>query len=263
MEKDNTIIELGPQRVGIEQGELVSYQIDQYELIHQKGSPGWRQSDTEMFPIIGPLDRADYLISTPNGTGQQDQHGLLRELNWELIYTTETEAHYHKRYRSGEAIANSKYPEKSRQQWLQWPYDFEVFKKFSLVEGALRVRFEILGEANMPYMFGYHPAFRLIAGEPFVEEVGGDRRASLKEILAAGSRALEFGNCTEVFLKDVHTLHIRTEGFGHFMLWTEVPNMLCIEPITFYPYALPQAELHRGFHLLRGTDTYAVELRMV
>jgi hypothetical protein len=34
------------------------------------------------------------------------------------------------------------------------------------------------------------------------------------------------------------------------MLWTEVPNMVCIEPITYYPYALPQTQFHNGFQYL-------------
>jgi hypothetical protein len=38
------------------------------------------------------------------------------------------------------------------------------------------------------------------------------------------------------------------------MLWTEVPNMICIEPITFYPYAVDQMQLHDGFDYLTDED---------
>jgi hypothetical protein len=66
--------------VKIDQGELVSFLKNKEELIHQKGEPGWRNSDTEMFPVIGPTEATNFMISTPKGNAIQDQHGLLREL---------------------------------------------------------------------------------------------------------------------------------------------------------------------------------------
>ena len=46
--------------VTLEKGELVSYKIHNEELIHQKGMPGWRNSDTEMFPLIGPTEKNNF-----------------------------------------------------------------------------------------------------------------------------------------------------------------------------------------------------------
>ena len=39
--------------VVLEKGELISFQKEGVEYIHQKGDRGWSNSDTEMFPIIG------------------------------------------------------------------------------------------------------------------------------------------------------------------------------------------------------------------
>ncbi len=72
-------------KVGIDAGELVSYVCDNHEFIHQKGSPGWGSSDKEMFPIIGPLDKANLRIHTPTGKAVQDQHVLLMHIPYELI----------------------------------------------------------------------------------------------------------------------------------------------------------------------------------
>ena len=58
-------LKLENQTVKIEKGELVSYNVGGYEYIHQKGSPGWRNADTEMFPIIGPTADAGFLVKTP------------------------------------------------------------------------------------------------------------------------------------------------------------------------------------------------------
>ena len=63
--------------VKIDAGELVGYQVNGHEFIHQKGSPGWGSADTEMFPIIGPVNEADFRVKTPKGDAIQDQHGLL------------------------------------------------------------------------------------------------------------------------------------------------------------------------------------------
>ena len=65
----------------------------------------------------------------------------------------------------------------------------------------------------------------------------------------------------DVVLHDQCKVHIKTNGFDNFMLWTEVPNMLCIEPVTYYPYTKPQQFLHEGFdYLNRDGMTYSVSI---
>ena len=247
------------QEVVIDQGELVSYQVDGYEFIHQKGQPGWRNSDTEMFPIIGPTNEAGFRVHVPRGNAILDQHGLLRELEYELKDSSDTEAHYSKNYQRGEVIINSKYPEKSTAQRLIWPFAFQFDKHFQLGPQGLQINFNISGEHDMPFMLGYHPAFKLRLAEPTVK--ANDQVISLQEIIDVGSRALEVANCDTITLSDEKGLRIETEGFGHFMLWTEVENMLCIEPITFYPYALGQENLHEGFmHLDTEQLVFTVNL---
>jgi len=108
--------------VKIDKGELVSYSVAGYEFIHQKGSPGWRNADTEMFPIIGPTNDANFKVMTPKGAAIQDQHGLLRELTYEGIHQTETKAVFEKKYLANTAIENSKFPAKSTEEKLAWYY---------------------------------------------------------------------------------------------------------------------------------------------
>lgn len=238
----------------IEDGELVSYQLKGHEFIHQKGSPGWRNSDTEMFPVIGPTADAGFRVHVPRGNAIQDQHGLLRELEYELLSSTDTTAQYMKSYKAGTVIKNSKYPDKSTAQLLIWPFSFEFYKGFELTDKDLEISFRIFGEKDMPFMLGYHPAFKLYSENPMV--FAEDQTITLGSVLKAGSRALEVSNCQSVTLRDDKELTIKTEGFGHFMLWTEVSNMICIEPITFYPYAVEQVELHKGFDYLSDKDRH-------
>ncbi|WP_149274897.1 aldose epimerase family protein [Pareuzebyella sediminis] len=240
------------QSVKIDGGELIGYKVSGHEYIHQKGSAGWRNSDTEMFPIIGPTAAAGFQVQTPRDIAVQDQHGLLRELDYELLSKSETSATYRKTYKAGAPVTNSKYPEKSNKKFLFFTYDFEFRKHFEISENGLEITFIVSGERDMPFMLGYHPAFKIYTNSPII--VAHSKEISLAEILSAGSRALEVPDCQEILLKDLKELHIRTEGFGHFMLWTEVSNMLCIEPISFYPYSVAQSNLHEGFRYLKDSD---------
>jgi len=229
----------------IDAGELVSYHVLGHEYIHQKGSPGWPNADTEMFPIIGPTSAAKYQVQTPRDMAIQDQHGLLREMEYQEIKATENTAIFQKKYVANSPIKNSKYPEKSDKEFVFWPYDFVFMKRFILHEKALEIQFKVDAPRDTPFMFGYHPAFKLHTVNPVV--VANEQVITLDEILKVGSRAYAIPNCNELVLKDTQQLQIKTSGFGNFMLWTEVRNMLCIDPITFYPYAVSQLNLHEGF----------------
>ena len=245
-------LKLHDQLVKIDEGELVGYSAEGHEYIHQKGSPGWRNSDTEMFPIIGPTNEANFRVTTPKGAAVQDQHGLLREMVYQLVSQTETKAVFRKQYVSGTPIKNSKYPSKSIEEYLSWPYNFEFTKSFEILENGLRIQFKITAEEGMPFMLGYHPAFKLTSERASIKTA--ERTIALQEVLDVGSRALPVMDCNSLTLVDVGELIIKTEGFGNFMLWTEVPNMLCIEPITFYPYAVSQKKLHSGFQPVNRSE---------
>jgi galactose mutarotase-like enzyme len=238
--------------VRIDAGELVSFLVDGHEFIHQKGSPGWRSSDTEMFPIIGPMNEAGYRVQVPKGNAVQDQHGLLRELEYQLLSLTEDSAVFIKEYKADTPVKNSKYPEKSPEPQMVWPYSFGFKKSFLLKGDTLEITFTVSGERDMPFMLGYHPAFKLHTNSPII--LANEREISLGEILEVGNRAFHVEDCSKITLKDEKEITIETEGFGQFMCWTEVRNMLCIEPISFYPYSVDQRELYLGFQHLKDTD---------
>ncbi len=254
-----TTLTLGTQTVGIAEGELVSYQVSGREFMHQKGSPGWGSADTEMFPIIGPVNEAKFMVQVNKGQAIQDQHGLLRQFPYQLQEATTTKVVFVKEYKAMTPIENSKYPEKSNRKFLVWPYDFKFTKTIELTKEGVLVTFLIAGDKDMPYMLGYHPAFKLHTTNPQI--IAGNKVITLQEVLAVGSRALEVPNCTSITLKDAKELEITTTGFEHFMCWTEVNNMVCIEPITFYPYAVPQTQLHQGFEHLHGPVSFTVMLK--
>jgi len=244
------------QTATIHNGELCSYQVTGYELMHQKGSPGWGHSDTEMFPIIGPTKEANYRVQVPKGNAILDQHGLLRELSYEHLHSTDTEAVFNKTYKAGTLVQNSKYPEKSTARLLIWPYDFHFTKSFRLTDTGLEISFAVTGDKDMPYMIGYHPAFKLRTKEAEVQTESTSY--SLQEIMAAGDRAVEVANTSVVILKDEKQIRLTAKGFGHFMLWSPAVNMICLEPVSFYPYGVAQPFLHEGFTYLNETEAQFV-----
>ncbi|MEP2237121.1 MAG: aldose 1-epimerase [Maribacter sp.] len=245
-----TILKAGDQQVKIEVGELVGYQVSGHEYMHQKGNPGWGSVDTEMFPLIGPTNEADFKVHTPKGFATQDQHGLLREMKYSLVEHTDSKAVFSKKYTANTSVLNSKFPAKSTVEKLSWPYDFEFVKTFELVDGSLVLTFSITGEEGMPFMLGYHPAFMLHSKNAIIATA--EQNITIPEVMEVGSRALQVPNTDVITLKDEKSLQISSEGFSHFMLWTEVPNMVCIEPITFYPYAVAQENLAEGFMVLKN-----------
>ena len=228
-DKESTVV--------VDQGELVSYSKFGEELIHQKGDRGWRNADTEMFPVIGPTQANNFRVATKRGEAIQDQHGLLRELTYELIDHSQNTLIYQKIYQKNTEIENSKFPEKSSEQWLFWPYDFEFKKIFKLDDEKLIVEFEVNGEKEMPFMLGYHPAFKL-SGHNNEKLVFKKQEIKLQDVLDVGAIAYKVLDSAEMSLikEDGYHISLKTEGFNNFMLWTEVEGMICIEPITAYPY---------------------------
>ncbi len=253
-DKESTVV--------IDDGELVSYSFYGEELIHQKGDRGWRNADTEMFPIIGPTEANGFKVNTKRGEAIQDQHGLLRELEYEVEAKKESSVSYQKSYHKNTKVKNSKFPEKSTEALLSWPYDFEFTKSFRLSDTALIITFEVKGEKDMPFMLGYHPAFKLSgANTEHLSVKGMDIR--LQDVLDVGSIAYKVLDAHDIVLNKPtgYKLQLKTKGFGNFMLWTEVTNMICIEPITAYPYTDDKALGEDLFMTSKGTTKFEVEIR--
>ncbi len=247
--------------VKIEKGELISYQKNGEELIHQKGNPGWRNSDTEMFPIIGPTEANNFSVVTPKGNYSQDQHGLLRELHYTVKNQTENSCTFIKKYAAYTAVENSKYPEKSSARLLSWPYNFSFKKSFELTNTSLKITFEVIAEKGMPFMLGYHPAFMLNGNLDELVKTE-TKEVTIPEIMEGGDTAYPVLNTSEISLlkKTGSNLAIKTKGFNNFMLWTPVKNMLCIEPITVYPYTGGEMLAKELFNISKESDIFKVEL---
>ena len=213
-----------------------------------------------MFPVIGPTEAANFMVSTPKGNAIQDQHGLLRELSYTLMENSENFAIFKKDYEANTIVLNSKFPEKSPKEKLSWTYDFNFKKIYELSNDSLKIIFEINTEKGMPFMLGYHPAFKLSGNSSEICKTK-TQEITLQKIMEGGSTAFPVLNTQEIKLikNKGFNISIKTKGFNNFMLWTEVPNMLCIEPITAYPYSEGAPPLSKElFCVTNGKDSFEV-----
>ena len=250
--------------VKIDNGELTSFKKSGIEFIHQKGNKGWRNSDDEMFPVIGPTIKNNFIVHTKKGDAIQDQHGLLRELEYAVISSDEKSANFIKKYTKNTQIKNSKYPEKSTEPMLFWPFDFSFEKSFRLEKDVLKIDFIISSEKGMPFMLGYHPAFLLSdSGKETLES--NNQKFTLKDVYKAGSNAFPILNSDKIILNNIdkNNLEITTKGFNNFMLWTEVNNMLCIEPITQYTSYTDQKFSEDNMSLSEGKNEFSVAIKVL
>ena len=262
--KSIIVLENNNSKVRIEKGELISFIFNNEEFIHQKGNKGWRKSDDEMFPVIGPTSKNNYRMHTKKGDAIQDQHGLLRELTYELYYRDDASAKFIKSYAANTKINNAKFPEKSTEPLLNWPFDFSFEKHFTLKEGILEIDFKITSEKGMPYMLGYHPAFMLSdTGKDTL--VANDKKITLEDIYEVGHNAFPVLNTDKIILQnsDRRYLEISTKGFNNFMLWTQVDNMLCIEPITQYTSYTDQKFSEENMRISKGVNEFSVHIKVI
>jgi hypothetical protein len=251
-------------RVAIEEGELISFQKGNLEYIHQRGSKGWRNSDIEMFPIIGPISKNNFRVHTQKGDAIQDQHGMLRELNYTLISSDENTAKFIKKYQENTPIINSKFPKKSSESQLSWPYSFTFEKQFYLENNVLKIDFILTSEKGMPFMLGYHPAF-LLSSTGAETLTSNDIKITLDEIYKVGHNAFPVLNSNKITLENRNRNHleISTKGFDNFMLWTEVDNMLCIEPITQYTSYTDEKFSEKNMRLSEGKNNFSFEIKIL
>ena len=250
--------------VKIDKGELISFRNQKNEFIHQKGNKGWGKSDDEMFPIIGRTKANNYRVQTSNGDAIQDQHGLLRELDYDLVSSDINSATFIKNYAKNTQIKNTKFPEKSTEEFIFWPYNFTFKKEYHLQNNTVNIKFTLTSEKEMPFMLGYHPAF-LLSDTNTESLICKGKEFTLQDVINAGADAYPVLNSNKITLKNTEKedLEITTKGFDNFMLWTEVNNMLCIEPITLYPVPFNENLSEKDMQLSSGLDAFSVSIKIL
>jgi galactose mutarotase-like enzyme len=200
--------------------QLVSLQKNGVEYMHGGGKPenerdpGWPNSEIIMFPIVGPA--LDGKIHTPKGTIPMGQHGIVRYLPFTLTHATQNEATYTLHYAANDAVPTPKGE-------TPWPYSFSIEKKYTLTDNGLEFLARVTNESGepMPYMFGWHPAFRF-----------DSLNQTLNELPLAIVRQAQPAVIVASNYVSTRGLSVRS-NCSHTMLWCPSEGQLfCIEPVS-------------------------------
>lgn len=209
-------------------GMIVSLCYQWQEYMHRDHDRGRNKTEIEMFPVIWPTQHNGYQV----GWWYMDQHGLLREMVYDIVSYEQDRLVYSMTYKADTLITNSKYPSRSTLEYCQWPFDFVLTKTFVLHADGLSMIWEIETEGR--YMFGYHPAFVLWWG--WWEMVNG---ISVRDIADCGHDAFLFEHTERLVLvygDNKKTLTMETSWFGQIMWWSPDAHLVCLEPVTWYPW---------------------------
>ncbi len=252
----NSIIKNGKLQAEInsENGQLISLTSNGIEYFHNGGSssfdgPGWGNSEVVPFPIFGPA--AKQKVRVGQKLFSLEQHGISRHTNENPSLPNQVNDNIIslvQRY-SGRDIDNPKYsPGNGHPEYLNWlPYTLE--KTFELSNEGLICSLKVTNDSDieMPYMLGWHPAFKVhgrVEDGEFLND-DGVCIASLEEVIIQSEippeEALTIKGTQSVTYKNKITklgVKVSSDDFSdNIMLWSPGFNsgMLCIEHTSQLP----------------------------
>jgi hypothetical protein len=244
------VIRKGSLTASIHNGRLVSFTKDSLEYLHGGGKPseyqneiekkGWQNSEIIMFPVICAVD--EFKVRVNQNEYPMDQHGIARVLPFEIKNQTEDSILLVQRYGSSTLVDNPKHKKDSTHpELLEWPFSYTIEKKIELREKKIVVTLTVtnLSFKAMPYMFGWHPAFKVLGSPEGTKITANNKEYSLKEIVKVSQEDMAvvlFGG-EKVTYKDDNLgkgFELVSSGFGNVMLGSpnEEDRMFFIEPIS-------------------------------
>ncbi|MBU1975264.1 MAG: hypothetical protein KKG59_02555 [Nanoarchaeota archaeon] len=236
-------------------GQLVSLIFNGIEYFHDGGKSsfnglGWGNSEIVPYPIFGPADNQE--VKVDYKTFSLEQHGISRHTN-ENPFVPQVQEKSNiltlvQKY-SGQDISNPKYESgNGRPEHLNWlPYTLE--KTFELTDKGLICKLTVTNnsEINMPYMIGWHPAFKVqgtVEEGEFVDD-RGIKIATLADVIKYSNippqEALTKERMNSITYRNKNTgqgVRVSSENFSNnVMLWSPSydAGMLCIEHTSRLP----------------------------
>lgn len=220
------------------------------EFLWQADEAVWARHAPILFPIVGRLSNDHY--SFENKSYKLTQHGFARDLNFELLQSTNTEASFSLR-----SNAETK---------TNYPFDFQLIIRYVLNDNRITIAYEVLnlGKLDMLFSIGAHPGFRcpLLANERMEDYYlqfeddslqvtqlqDGLRTADTSRLALENNKlvlnsklfdkdalVLENHQINEVTLKSQVTNHyikMRCKDWPFFGIWSKKGNkdFICLEP---------------------------------
>ncbi|MBR9679112.1 MAG: hypothetical protein GON13_02485 [Nanoarchaeota archaeon] len=222
-------------------GQLVSLIHEGVEFFHPGGAsnyngPGWSNSEIVCFPVFGPV--LNNLVQVGESEFVLDQHGISRHMPFKIERTEEIVLY--QEY-SGKNIPNSKWKEGShRPETLNW-MSYRLEKKFEPVDDGLIVSLTVENKSErvMPFMIGWHPAFKVngpVEEGIFYYGKNDGNSITLLEVIKASNmppnEAYLLPDTSMIkYVNEKIGITFSSEDFKHAMLWSpsEKSEMFCKE----------------------------------
>ncbi|MES2410002.1 MAG: aldose 1-epimerase family protein [Bacteroidota bacterium] len=219
------------------------------EYIWEGNSIYWGKHSPILFPIVGTLKNNSYAYK--NNRYQLFRHGFARDMDFDLIDNTESEAIFSL---SSNELTKEKFP-----------FEFELRVIYSLNNSELKVRYQVINKDfnEMPFSIGGHPAFALNGNfEDYCLQFESNENLTSyqleNDLLSEKTKQIDllenrlpltyslFENDALIFkeLKSkqiqiletgIPILNFKFKGFPNFGIWTKInAPFICLEPWAGY-----------------------------
>jgi len=214
-----------------------------FEYIWQAESE-WKRHTPVLFPIVGKLKNNEYFFQNKNYN--LSQHGFARDLNFNLIATSENTCTYE---------LNSTFETKKN-----YPFDFSFQITYCLIENKLTVNYKVINLSIQKLFFsvGAHPAFNCNFNNFYLEfeksdflitELENGLRKNLRKELALSDNKLplskslfdddalvfEASQINKVSLcskSNNQKITLECDNWPYFGIWSkkDCDKFICLEP---------------------------------
>lgn len=193
---------------------------------------GYRNSSPLMFPIVGTAP--DWKVLIDGKHHPMAQHGIARDLPWELIESNKSSVLFKQVYDGLQEVPSKK------GTISVFPRSYELIQRCMVCHASLEYMIVINNTSDkpMPYAVGWHPAFKYVNPSNFAvlwpqqNEMYG-KRVPLMQVSNADDSVIEFVNSGIVeYLNNEFTVRIN-HNFGHMQIWAKKgEECVAVEPIS-------------------------------
>ncbi len=224
------------------------------EVMWQGDPKYWAGRNPTLFPMVGSTwDKILHISGKEYRTGN---HGFTRNSEFQCI--EHNDAHVIMELKDGEETLK------------QYPFHFVLHNIYSIEGNVLTVRNIVknTGEEDMPFNFGYHPAFnvydwdnaRIVFDQPEIVDGKEVTELSLDKDRLKDTIILSDPKSSMYILKDSnHTVIVTAPNFPWCAFWSPNAPFVCIEPwhshTDFSEVKVPFEE-REGTILLKPGETF-------
>ena len=215
-------------------GQLCSLRSGDVEYMHH-GKTAWLNTEMVMFPVVGPV--RNHRVDVGSLAYALDQHGISRVVPFRVENSDDGSISVVQHY-DGSFLENPK-GHNLRLNWM--PYTLE--KRFSIDKDVVSCELIVTNDSvfDMPYMIGWHPAFRVFGDVSFGSlAIDSSTSLTLERLLKEGGvRLVKDVNSVE-YVDDEHEgqgMIVASDDLDHAMIWSpgKESGLVCIEFVSHLP----------------------------